>query len=345
MKIASIHTHTEENCWDSLVQSSQNATSYHQFGWKSVVSKSFGHECHYLAAIDDKGGWQGVLPLVHMRSILFGNFLVSVPFASYGGLLCKSEEAASLLLNEAEKLRRFCGATHVELRHLAHNFEGLPSIQYKVTMILDLAADIDTQWAGFNAKLRNQIRKAEKSDLRSVVGNLELLNGFYDVFARNMRDLGTPVHAKCFFRNTLEKFSDTTKIIAIYHKEKIIAAGIIFWFRDTMEMPWASSISDYKAFCPNNMLYWEAIKLAIGQGFSRFDFGRSTPYEGTYNFKKQWGAKPVQLYWQYLMNEKSKMPEAVPLTQKYRTAIRVWQHLPVLVTRVIGPILRKHISL
>lgn len=345
MKIASIYKRTEENCWNSLVQSSQDATFYHQFGWKSVITKSFGHECYYLAAIDDRGEWQGILPLVHMRSILFGNFLVSVPFASYGGLLCKSEAAASLLLSEAEQLRRFCGATHVELRHLAHSFEGLPSIQCKVTMILDLAADIDTQWARFNAKLRNQIRKAGKNDLRAIVGNLELLDGFYNVFARNMRDLGTPVHAKRFFRNTLEEFSKATKIIAVYHKEKIIAAGVIFWFRDTMEMPWASSISDYKALCPNNMLYWEAIKFAIDQGFSRFDFGRSTPYEGTYNFKKQWGAKPVQLHWQYLMDEKSKMPEIAPLTQKYRTAICIWQHLPVFVTRFIGPTLRKHISL
>src|SRR5207237_6525510 len=128
---------------------------------------------------DDKGEWQGVLPLVHMRSRIFGNFLVSVPFVNYGGLLCKGDAAAGLLLDEAERLRRSGGARQVELRHLAHGFEGLPTRQHKVTMILDLAGDVDSQWQAFNAKLRNQIRKAEKSGLQSVVGHLELLDGFY----------------------------------------------------------------------------------------------------------------------------------------------------------------------
>lgn len=345
MKVVSVHAHTEASRWESFVQSAQDATSYHQFGWGKVISKSFGHRFYYLAAIDDQGVWQGVLPLAHLRSRMFGNFLVSVPFVNYGGLLCKSEAAASLLLGETERLRRSCGATYVELRHLAHGLERLPTRQHKVTMILDLADDIDSQWQAFNAKLRNQIRKAEKNDLRSMVGHLELLDGFYEVFARNMRDLGTPVYAKIFFRNILETFSDTTRIFAVYHKNRMIAAGIASWFRDTMEIPWASSISDYKSLCPNNMLYWEAIQFAIEHGFSKFDFGRSTPHEGTYNFKKQWGAMPVQLHWQYLMDEGDKIPESNPSNKKYQVAICVWQHLPVRVTRVIGPSIRKRISL
>jgi serine/alanine adding enzyme len=156
-------------------------------------------------------------------------------------------------------------------------------------MILELAPDVESQWRAFNAKLRNQIRKAEKSGLQSVLGDLELLDDFYAVFARNMRDLGTPVYPGRFFRNILEAFPQTTRIIGVYHERKMIAAGIASWFGDTLEMPWASSISDYKALCPNNMLYWQAIKFAIEKGFRRFDFGRSTPHEGTYNFKKQWG--------------------------------------------------------
>jgi FemAB-related protein (PEP-CTERM system-associated) len=196
--------------------------------------------------------------------------------------------------------------------------------------------------ARFNAKLRNQIRKAEKSGLRFVVGRLELLDRFYDV-AHNMRDLGKPVHGKSFFRNILEAFPDATTIFAVYREIKMIAAGISSRFRNTLEIPWASSISDYKMLCPNNMLYLEAIRFAIRNGFKRFDFGRSTPNEGTYNFKKQWGAKPAQLYWQYVVDGHKETPNLSPSNPRYQAAIRIWQRLPVPATKVLGPMIVRNI--
>jgi serine/alanine adding enzyme len=341
MKVIAVDS--EESAWDCFVESAQDATPYHQLRWRDVITKSFGHPCYYLAAIDDKGEWQGLLPLVHMRSRFFGNFVVSVPFVNYGGLLCRNDAAADLLLSEAEQLRHSLGAMHVELRHVARGLPGIPTRQHKVTMLLDLAADVDSQWRAFNAKLRNQIRKAEKSKLQSVVGHLELLDAFYGVFARNMRDLGTPVYAKGFFRNILDAFPDSTRIFGVYLEAKMIAAGIGSWFRDTLEVPWASSVSDYNALCPNNMLYWEAIRFAIGKGFRKLDFGRSTPQEGTYNFKKQWGARPLQLYWQYLLDGQKKIADLSPSNPKYQSAIRVWQRLPVPVTKVLGPMIVRNI--
>lgn len=335
MKIVTIDNGDTE--WDSFVQATEGATAYHRFGWKTVFAKSFGHPCHYLAAVDDNGSWQGVLPLVHMRSRIFGNFLVSLPFVNYGGVLCDNEAATALLLGEAEKIRRACSATHVELRHVARRPEILLTKQHKVTMILELAATVDDQWKAFDAKLRNQIRKAQKSGLEFRRGQLDLIDHFYEVFARNMRDLGTPVYSKQFFRNVLETFPDTTTIFAVVHEGNVIAAGIASWFKGRIEVPWASSIKDFKALCPNHMLYWEAIRFAIEQGFREFDFGRSTPHEGTYNFKKQWGALPVQLNWQYLMDALGHLPELNPGNPKYRLAIRVWQRLPVSVTKLLGP--------
>jgi len=323
--------------WDSFVRAVDGATAYHRHGWTSLIGRTFGHPCHYLAAVDEDGIWQGILPLVHMRSRMFGNFLVSLPFVNYGGLLCKSDDAAGALLDEAERIRRACGAGHVELRHVAGRPGALPTRRHKVTMILGLAGSSDEQWKGFDPKLRNQIRKAQKSDLNFERGGPDLLDGFYEVFARNMRDLGTPVYAKSFFRNVLEAYPESTAVLAVKHKGRMIASGIASWFGRRVEVPWASSIKDYKAMCPNHMLYWEAIRLAIEKGSAEFDFGRSTPNEGTYNFKKQWGALPVQLNWQYLMEEGGRLPELNPSNPKYRAAISVWQHLPVKVTKVLGP--------
>ena len=343
MKSLSVSSQLDQGTWDAFVDGCAGATAYHQYAWMEVIERSFGHGVHYLGALDSAGALQGILPLVHMKSRLFGNFLVSVPFVNYGGLLCNSEAAQTALLDEAQRIRLSLGAGHVELRHLGQGLSGLPTNEHKVTMVLPLEASSEKQWTGFNPKLRNQVRKAEKNGLSCTVGHLELLDDFYRIFARNMRDLGTPVYGKEFFRNVLSSFPETTRIFAVSYQGKTIAAGIGSWFRDTIEMPWASSIGDYKSLCPNNMLYWEAIKFAIENGSSRFDFGRSTPNEGTYNFKKQWGAEPVQLYWQYLLDSQGEMPKLNNKNPKYELAIRLWKQLPIGLTKVLGPYIVRNI--
>jgi FemAB-related protein (PEP-CTERM system-associated) len=172
---------------------------------------------------------------------------------------------------------------------------------------------------------------------------MELLDGFYEVFCRNMRDLGTPVYGRSFFQNILETFPDATCIISVMLESKTVASGILTWFRDTLEVPWASSVADYREMCPNNLLYWEAIRYAIRNGARKFDFGRSTPGEGTFRFKKQWGANPAQLLWQYLLEQGKEVPELNPANPKYRLAIKIWQQLPLAVANVLGPRIVKNI--
>lgn len=210
-------------------------------------------------------------------------------------------------------------------------------------MLLDLATDVETQWKSFNPKLRNQIRKAEKNSLSVTVGGIELLGDFYEVFVRNMRDLGTPVYSPKFFASVLTAFHDCTRIITVYHQGKPVASGLITWFRDTVEIPWASSIRDYNPLCPNNLLYWTALQYALDNGFRKFDFGRSTPGEGTYKFKEQWGAKPILLNWQYLLPNGASLPELNNKNPKFEMAIRIWQKLPLSFTKVVGPHIVKNI--
>ena len=85
------------------------------------------------------------------------------------------------------------------------------------------------------------------------------------------------------------------------------------------------------------LLYWTVFKFACDRSFKTFDFGRSTPDEGTYRFKEQWGAKPVPLYWYYWIGKGGELPELNPKNPKYRVAIAMWKKLPVSVTKVVGP--------
>ncbi len=334
---------TDRELWDSYVHAHPSSTNYHKYGWRDVIENSFNHRCFYLVAKDNAGHIVGILPLVLMQSRIFGRFLISLPFFNYGGVLCDRQEIGDALLAETVKMQKQLGTEYTELRHAEPWAGDLPTKQYKVTMVLDLARDADAQWQGFNGKVRNQVRKAEKSGLVVRVGSLELLADFYTVFVRNMRDLGTPVYAQKFFTEIMKVFPDHTQIIALYLEERPVAAGFISWFRDTLEIPWASSIRDYNPLCPNNLLYWTALQFALSRGFKRFDFGRSTPGEGTYNFKKKWGALPIQLNWQYLLPEGALLPELNTKNPKFELAIKVWQKLPLPVTRIFGPQIVKNI--
>jgi len=329
--------------WDTFVMSNLASTNYHQFRWGNVIEKSFGHKAYYLCAMTEAGEICGILPLVHIKSKIFGSFLVSLPFFNYGGLLCDEGNSENAFMEKARDMLSFCRADFVELRHFDAFHKGLETKQHKVTMILDLERNVDDQWKALDPKVRNQIRKAEKSGLTTVSGQIDQLDGFYEVFCRNMRDLGTPVYGKNFFRNILETFQSTTRIISVFLDGKVIASGLLTWFRGTLEVPWASSVGEYREKCPNNLLYWDAIRFSIENGFDKFDFGRSTQGEGTFRFKKQWGAKPVQLNWQYILTEGCQIPELNPANSKFRLAIKVWQRLPLAITNAVGPMIVKNI--
>ena len=331
-----ITTNVSAPQWDEFVSRHPDARAYHTWGWRRVFETAFGHETHYLAALD-AGVIAGVLPLVVFRSRLFGRFAVSLPFVNYGGVCARDEEVANLLVEQAATLADQRRLSYVELRHTARLLRRLPARHHKVGMLLPLDREVAGAWNRLDRKVRNQIRKAEKSDLTARVGGIELLDAFYAVFARNMRDLGTPVYAIRFFREVLSTFPDTSRVFLVDHHHLTVAGAIALVHRGTLEVPWASSLRDYRSRCPNNLLYWRIIEHAIANGLTTLDFGRSTPHEGTYQFKEQWGAQPEPLHWEYVLRGSAEVPDLSPANPRYRAAIAMWTRLPLFLANHLGP--------
>jgi FemAB-related protein (PEP-CTERM system-associated) len=333
--VIAIHRASDEDAarWDQFVATQPLATGYHNWAWRDVFARAFGHESIYLMALDREGVC-GVLPLVQINSLVFGRTLTSLPFVNYGGVAARSPEAAAALQADAAASARERRCRHVELRHIGRQFPDLPCKQHKVTMKLTLVRDL---WDALDRKVRNQIRKAQKSGLASEHGGAELLPDFYRVFARNMRDLGTPVYDQRFFAEVLRAFPDRTRLHVVRLNGQPIAAGLTFRTGGTTEVPWASSVRDYNNLCPNHLLYWSVIEAALAGGGDTLDFGRSTPDEGTFKFKQQWGAMPVPLHWEYPLVADGVVPNATPTNPKYRMAIEVWKKLPLGVATFLGP--------
>jgi FemAB-related protein (PEP-CTERM system-associated) len=193
----------------------------------------------------------------------------------------------------------------------------------------------------FPAKLRSQIRRAEKEKMIVRQGGREEVTAFFKVYSRNMRDLGTPVYPRRFFDRVMEVFSKASQIFTVYHNDFPVASGLVVGFKDRLEIPWASSIREYNRFGVNMLLYWSILEYACKQAYTVFDFGRSTPGSGTYHFKEQWGARPVPLHWYYWLAPGETLPNLSPRNPKYKLAIKVWQRLPISVAKVMGPLISR----
>lgn len=339
-----IKLYEDKDCkrWDQYVWNSSGSNLYHLAAWKNIIENSFGHKTYYLYS-ENNGKILGILPLVHLRSFLFGSFFVSVPFFNYGGVCADDQRTKDLLVEEAIKVSKERGAEYIELRHTENYNWGLPVKTHKVAMVLNLPAASEELWKCFKSKLRSQIRKPEKEGLEVRWGGLDGIDVFYEVFSTNMRDLGTPVYPKVFFINILNAFPGTSRICTVYLNDKPLASGFVIGFKNRLEIPWASSLKNYNHLGANMMLYWNMLKYACDSGYRQFDFGRSTPGKGTYKFKEQWGSTPHQLYWHYWVSDGHKVPELNPHNPKYSRAIKIWQKLPLSFTRFFGPHIVKNI--
>jgi FemAB-related protein (PEP-CTERM system-associated) len=320
--------------WDALVRRSPGWTHFHLFGWRSVMERVFGHECVYLGARDADGRLAGVLPLVRVKSLAFGHYLVSMPFLNYGGPL-GSEDAITALANHAAVLARSDGVKLLELRSRVPLPVALPVSHRKITVLLDLPPHPDVLWRRLDAKVRSQVRRPRKEGVTVRFGTAEVAP-FFQVFSRHMRDLGTPTQPLRLFETIAEQFPRDAWFGCAYHEGRAVAAGCAFRWADEVEITWASALVEYKRMAANMLLYWSFMERAIEDGARVFNFGRCTPGEGTHRFKMQWGSRDEALWW-YDVATQPGLTTPSPTDASYAWGPRVWKRLPVSVATALGP--------
>ena len=321
----------------------QKGKIYHLSDCAELIHSVFGHNVYIIYATDSQENVVGVLPLVHVKSIMFGNYLISMPYFNYGSVVADSLSIETLLIEHSKELGKKLKVSSIEYREIKERGSSWPSKRNKVNMVLDLPDNVDAFAKSIGSKRRSQIRRPIKEGALVRHGRKELLSDFYNVFSENMRDLGTPVYSKDFFEKILQYYPDNTHIFIVYLGEKPIGSAFLISFRNTLEIPWASTIKRYNSLSPNMLLYWEVISWAINNGFKYFDFGRTTVGSGTYNFKKQWGAKHVQLYWNYWLPSNEELPELNPDNPKFKIFINIWKRMPVYLANLIGPSIVKNL--
>lgn len=326
--------------WNGFVDREPSACLYHRWEWGDVFARVYARSPVRLLCEDDDGAVAGVLPLVSMWNPISGRALVSMPYFGHAGVASSSPDAARALVAEAATYAQRHLYASVELRQW-HDvaLPSVPSRDDKVLMILDLPSTEDALSKALGSKLRSQINRPRKEGMTTRVGGVELVSDFHAVYAENMRDLGSPCHARALFARALEAFHPHGFVVTVEHEGHTVAAGIVFGHRDTLEIPCASSLRSANKLSPNMLLYWEILRTAVNRGYRRFDFGRSSRDAGTYKFKAQWGAKEQPLRYLYLLRTGVEPPRISAANPRLAKIAERWSTLPLGVTNRLGPVL------
>ncbi|MFC3094624.1 FemAB family PEP-CTERM system-associated protein [Alteromonas sediminis] len=341
--------YSDEAAWNTYVEQHPSATPYHRFDWMKAVENSYKQTIAGLLARNSNGEVLGVLPMVDFSVPLISNRLVSLPYCDLGFIIADNKHVEKQLLDSAISLAQRTGAKATQIRAISKETQEAQTLDgKKVRMMLSLPDTSDELMASFKSKLRSQVRKAEKNGLTfKTRSSLQLIDDFYYVYSTNMRDLGSPAHAKKWFKAVIAAYKTNALISVVYTDRQPIGAGIVLKNGSSACIPWASTIQAFNKLAPNMLLYWSVLSHCADNHIQHFDFGRSTFNEGTFKFKKQWGAEPELLEWQTFDSKGSLLPEH---SSGQKGALRsgiesAWRKLPTSLATQLGAFLRPYISL
>lgn len=327
--------------WDAFVDACPEASFFHKSGWKDVVERALGHPMTYLYA-EEAGRVVGVLPLGQVKSLLFGNALISNPFCVYGGVAAETDAARLALEAHAVDLARGLGVDYLELRNRFPHASGRPVKTLYVTFRKALDPDPEKNLAAVPRKQRAMIRKGISAGLSSAID--PGVDRFFDAYAESVRNLGTPVLPRRYFALLKEVFGEACEVLTIEHQGRPVASVMNFYFRDEVLPYYGGGTAEARDLKANDFMYWEVMRRAVERGVKVFDYGRSKEGTGSYRFKTHWGFEPAPLPYEYELVNAKAMPDINPLNPKFRLFVAGWQRLPLPVSKWLGPWLARSLG-
>lgn len=331
-----------EPAWDRFVKDMPHGTFFHGAAWATVLAQAFGHTALHAFAERD-GAITGVLPLVHVKTALFGNSLISSPFCVYGGPLAVDQESFAALDAYAADVMHRTGASATEYRFreppdpawLAGEWHAKDDLY--VTFRKPIAADHEANMKAIPRKQRAMVRKGIDRGLVSRVDrDVDLLHAIY---AESVRNLGTPVFGVRYFRILAQVFSDKMDVLTVLDQDRPVAAVLNFYDRDEVLPYYGGGTAAARGVAANDFMYWEVMRRAAARGCRVFDFGRSKEGTGAFAFKKNWGFTPQPLLHRFRLRPGAAIPDHNPLNPKYRLFIAAWKRLPLPVANRLGPMI------
>jgi FemAB-related protein (PEP-CTERM system-associated) len=328
--------------WDSFVTRSTTGTFFHRSGWQHILHEVFGHDTIFLY-VENDGEIEGILPLAHVKSYLFGNAITSLPFAVYGGVVASSDLAAVALEEEAVRIAVARKVEHVEFRNTVQRHPDWPSQELYVTFRKEILPDEEANMLAIPRKQRAMVRKGIKNGLVSSVDRDAKV--FFALYADNVHRHGTPALPRRYFDMLMETFGGDCEIQTVYSPEgRALSSVLSFYFRDEILPYYAGDDTSARDLAANDFKYWELMRRACIKGIRVFDYGRSKQGTGSYSFKRNWGFEPIQLHYEYKLLSRSAIPQNNPSNAKYQFLIKTWRRLPIGFANWLGPFVVRNLG-
>ena len=328
--------------WNAFVDVCDTASFFHRAEWQAIIREVFRHPTHFLYA-EHHGEIVGVLPLAHVKSFLFGNSLIALPFAVYGGVAASDQEAAALLETEAQALARKLGVDHLEFRNVLPRHADWPTQDLYVTFRKEILPDVEANMLAIPRKQRAMVRKGITNGLTSAID--PSADRFFKLFADNVHRHGTPALPKRYFDTLLRVFSKDCEVLTVSSPDgQALSSVLSFYFRDEVLPYYAGDDETARQFAANDFKYWELMRQSCERGLKTFDYGRSKKGTGPYSFKKNWGFEPQQLHYEYCLYKRDGIPQNNPSNGKFKLFIEAWRRLPIGVANTLGPLIVRNLG-
>ena len=337
-----LNDHANAARWDEFVIACPKATFFHRVGWQKIITEVFGHDTYFLYAESD-GQIQGVLPLGHIHSWLFGNSLTGLPFTVYGGVAASDPLVADALEQEAQKIAKNLGVAHLELRNVHARHTDWPTQDLYVTFRKEILANEEANMLAIPRKQRAMVRKGIKNNLRSVVD--PHVDRFFALFADNVHRHGTPALPKKYFQALMTVFGKDCEVLTVEAPDgRPLSSVLSFYFRDEVLPYYAGDDESARDLAANDFKYWELMRLACAKELKVFDYGRSKKGTGPYAFKKNWGFEPTPLHYEYCLYKRDAIPQNNPSNAKFKLLIETWQRMPIWLANWLGPFIVRNLA-
>jgi FemAB-related protein (PEP-CTERM system-associated) len=331
----------EENQWDDFVKSSPSGTLFHLSKWRVLAEKALGRRCFSLVSRRNNA-ITGVFPVSWVRSRIFGNSLVSMPLAVYGGICAQDRDSFDGLLKAGSELARKLGVQYLEMRNRAEAFPvSLPGRDLYVTFTQDLTPGPEKLLQGLPRDTRYAVRKSIKSGLQWTE-DLSL-GEFYEIYAQSVHRLGTPVFSRSLFETIRSEFGGQMRLFGVRKEKRAIAGVLCLYFRDQVLPYYGGALSEFYKDSPNNFMYWSLMEQSAKEGLRTFDFGRSKKGTGSFQFKSAWNMQVSELPYRYQLIRAKEIPHLSPVDRKFQLPVEMWKRLPFSWTKVLGPPLVRRI--
>lgn len=340
--------------WDKFVNDHREGRYCHLWGYRRALEKAYGYQCVYLKFLSG-GNLCGVFPSI--RHARHGGWLISQPFDEYGGPLTRNLSAdqyrqlTDLLLDAAQEEScrsiEIRGGIGCDEAAQAGAWSRQPLHSYAV-LNLD---DPEKLWRNaLTNEARKGVNKARKSGLSAEIrrGVSAVQDPFYNLYLISMKRLGVPPHSRRFFEQLAAGIGD--RLVAAWVMNRAEPVAVLLSATTGRRIHIFVIASDPRAWPmrPSDLAHWELVCWACHEGLQVFDFG-SARYGGQIQFKRKWGVA-LHDYGFYLIARPDLLTGL--RIQTVRTASRsmaamatLWRWLmPLPLTRVIGPPIRKYLT-